>query len=92
MPESLRVVSDIYLRIQLPALASSTYKKISGLYAIKTIRLLSQGQEVYSCDYMQFMADHLQQYSDEEVKDFSKVYLGGEDALSLNARDVMCQS
>lgn len=89
LPESLRVVNDIYLRIQLPALASSTYKKHPGLYAIKTIRIVSQGQEVYSCDYMQFMADHLQQYSDEEVLDFGKVFLGTEDALSLDARDVL---
>ena len=90
LPESLRVVSDIFLRIRLPALGSSTYKRFPGLYAIKTIRLLSQGQEVYSCDYLQFMADHLQQYNDEELKDFANAFLGREDALSLNARDVMC--
>ena len=90
LPESLRVVSDIFLRIKLPALGSSTYKRFPGLYPIKTIRLLSQGQEVYSCDYMQFMADHLQQYNDEELKDFANTFLGREDALSLNARDVMC--
>ena len=89
LPESLRVVNDIFLRIKLPALASTTYKKYPGLFAIKTIRLLSQGQEVYSCDYMQHMADHLQQYSEEELKDFAKVYLGGEDVLSKDARDVM---
>ena len=89
LPESLRVVNDIFLRIKLPALASTTYKKYPGLFAIKTIRLLSQGQEVYSCDYMQHMADHLQQYSEEELKDFAKVYLGAEDVLSLAARDVM---
>lgn len=90
LPESLRVVSDIFLRIRLPALGSSTYKRFPGLYAIKTIRLLSQGQEVYSCDYLQFMADHLQQYNDEELKDFANAFLGREDSLSLNARDVMC--
>jgi hypothetical protein len=90
LPESLRVVSDIYLRIRLDALPSSTYKKYPGLYCIKSIRLLSQGQEVYNCDFMQFMADHLQQYSEEELNDFSKVFLGGESSLSLNARDVMC--
>ena len=89
LPESLRVVSDMYLRIQLPALASTTYKKYPGLFAIKTIRLLSQGQEVYSCDYLQHMADHLQQYSEEELKDFAAVYLGGESVLSLGARDIM---
>ena len=89
LPESLRVVNDIFLRIKLPALASTTYKKFPGLFAIKTIRLLSQGQEVYSCDYMQHMADHLQQYSEEELADFAKVYLGAEEVLSKDARDVM---
>ena len=87
LPESLRVVNDIFLRIKLPALASTTYKKYPGLFAIKTIRLLSQGQEVYSCDYMQHMADHLQQYSEEELYDFAKVYLGSEDVLSKDARN-----
>ena len=84
LPESLRVVNDIYLRIQLPALASTTYRKYPGLFAIKTIRLLSQGQEVYSCDYMQHMADHLQQYTEEELKDFAKIYLGGENAHEMS--------
>ena len=35
------------------------------------------------------MADHLQQYSEEELYDFAKVYLGSEDVLSKDARDVM---
>ena len=89
LPESLRVVNDIYLRIKLPELASTTYRKYPGLFAIKTIRLLSQGQEVYSCDYMAHMADHLQQYSEEELYDFTNCYLGAEDVLSKDARDIM---
>ena len=61
LPESLRVVSSMYLRIQLPV-ANSAYKDYPGLYAIKTIRLLSAGQEVYTCDFFQHM-DHIQQRS-----------------------------
>ena len=45
LPESLRV-------IELPV-ANATYKDYPGLYAIKTIRLLSAGQEVYTCDYFE---------------------------------------
>ena len=64
LPESLRVVNDIFLRIKLPALASTTYKKYPGLFAIKTIRLLSRARR---------FTDHLQQYSEEELKDFANV-------------------
>ena len=84
LPESLRVIGSMYLRIQLPV-ANATYKDYPGLYAIKTIRLLSAGQEVYTCDYFQHMVDHLQQMRDEEVKDFASAYLGFETA----ARNVM---
>ena len=89
LPESLRVLSSVYLRIQLPALGSSTYKNYPGLYAIKNIRIMSAGQEVYTCDFFQHMVDHMQQMKLEEAKAFAKAYLGFESVLSLNARDVM---
>ena len=89
VPESLRVVDQMFLRIQLPAMGSSTYKKYPGLFAIKNIRIVSQGQEVYNCEYLQFMADHLQQYSEEQLKEYAAIFLGGESVLSLDARDVM---
>ena len=60
LPESLRVLNAVYLRIQLPALASTTYKNYPGLYAIKNVRIMSAGQEVYTCDFFQHMVDHLQ--------------------------------
>ena len=72
----------MYLRIQLPV-ANSAYKDYPGLYAIKTIRLLSAGQEVYTCDFFQHMVDHLQQMKDEEVKDFATAYLGYEASLTI---------
>ena len=88
LPESLRVVSSIYLRLQLAA-PDQNFKAYPGLYAIKTIRLLSAGQEVYTCDYFQFMVDHMQQMRDQEARDFAKAYLGYEASPSTNARDVM---
>ena len=89
LPESLRVLNAVYLRIQLPALASTTYKNYPGLYAIKNIRIMSAGQEVYTCDFFQHMVDHLQQMKLEEAQAFAKAYLGYEGTLSLTARDIM---
>ena len=43
LPESLRVVSNMYLRIQLPTISGSNFKPYPGLYAVKTVRLLSAG-------------------------------------------------
>ena len=78
-----------YWQYQLPV-ANATYKDYPGLYAIKSIRLLSAGQEVYTCDFFQHMVDHLQQMRDEEVKDFATAYLGFESgSLSTAARNVM---
>ena len=44
IPESLRVISSMFLEIPLPALGGGGYKTIPGLYAIKTIRFLSAGR------------------------------------------------
>ena len=89
LPESLRVLNAVYLRIQLPALASTTYRAYPGLYAIKNIRIMSAGQEVYTCDFFQHMVDHLQQMKTEEARAFAKAYLGYEGSLTLAARDIM---
>ena len=45
LPESLRVVSAIYLKLEVPANGSASYKAYPGLYAIRSMRLLSGGQE-----------------------------------------------
>ena len=50
LPESLRVVSSMFLEINLPALDASQaqrYKAYPGLYAIKELRFLSAGTEAY---------------------------------------------
>ena len=60
LPKAVRVLGAMYLRIRLPALASGTYKQYPAIYAIKEIRLLSGGKEVYTAPYTLFLADHMQ--------------------------------
>lgn len=88
MPESLRVLKEAYLKIEVPA-APSALKKFPGLYFIERIRLLSAGQEVYTCDYKQHVVDHLQQMLQRQSTHFGKVYLGHEDAMSNAARTII---
>ena len=47
LPESLRVISAAYLKIRLP---SHAYRGYPGLYAVKNVRLLSAGQELYNVE------------------------------------------
>ena len=88
LPESLRVVSSIFLRVPLPVLGSASYKAYPGLYIIKEIRLLSAGQEVYTCRYADFLADYCASLNNQTLKNFAKTYLGT-DTASLDARVVM---
>ena len=76
MPESLRVISSMFLEIPLPGLAGGSYKKIPGFHAIKTIRFLSAGQEAYHCDVSQFLRDYVESCTAEEADRFVKTYLG----------------
>ncbi len=76
MPESLRVISSMLLKIELPAISGTDYKINPGLYAVKTIRFLSAGQEAYHCDVSQYLRDYLESLSDEHYGPFTKTYLG----------------
>ena len=89
LPESLRVIGSIYLRIELPVLASSTYKKYPGLYIIKSLRFLSAGQEIYTCDYADFLTDYCQSLTEEHLKNFRKTYLGCVGGASIVTRVVL---
>ena len=53
LPESLRVISSIFLRIPLPTLGSGAYKKIPG-------RFLSAGQESYNVEVGQYLRDYVE--------------------------------
>lgn len=89
IPSGVRVLSAMYLRIKLPAI-SVNYKAYPGLYAIKEIRLVSGGSEVYTAPYTAFMADHMQSLTAHCAKVFGETYLGYEAVASGSARDIMC--
>ena len=85
MPESLRVISSMFLKIELPAISGSDYKVNPGLYAVNTIRFLSAGQEAYHCDVSQYLRDYLESLSDEHYGPFTKTYLGNTGAAVSGA-------
>ena len=88
IPEGVRCISAAYLHIQLP---SAEYKAYPGLHIIDTFRLRSAGQIVYECDYNQFLADYCESLSDQKLRIFSDIYLGGDAATAGGApaaRDV----
>ena len=90
LPESLRVVASIFLKVDLPANSgSAVYKKYPALYIIKTLRLLSGGQELYSCDVGTMLADYCQSLTEEQLKVFGETYLGHEATMTDGARSVM---
>ena len=90
LPESLRVISSIYLRVELPAVSGSAiFKKYPALHIIKTLRLLSGGQEVYSCDVRTMLGDYCQSLTEEQLKVFGETYLGHQGTMTGTTRDVM---
>lgn len=89
LPESLRVLASVYLQIDLPLIIAGDYKDYVGLYIIKTLRLVSAGQEVYTCNYADFMVDYLQSLSEEALKVFTTTYLGHKASADGAARRVM---
>ena len=91
LPESLRVIGAIYLKVNLPAIGNGqVYKKYPALYGpLKTLRLLSAGQEVYTVDVQRYLVDYCQSLTDEQVSVFSRVYLGHQDSMDGTARTVM---
>ena len=89
LPESLRVISSMFLKIACPAISGDNFKPFPGLYPIKTLRLLSAGQEVYSCDVGQFLRDYCESLSDEELESFGRIYLGHTPTPSGGARSLI---
>jgi len=86
LPESLRVLKECYLKVEVPA-ADSAFKNYPGLHFIDKIRILSAGQEVYVCDYHQHLCDYLQRV--EDARQFGKAYLGWESSASADARTIL---
>ena len=86
LPESLRVISSMFLQIKCPAISGSNFKPYAGIYAVKSIRLLSAGQEVYTVDVTAFLRDYCESLSDEELESFGRIYLGHTPTPSATAR------
>ena len=76
LPESLYVVSSVYLKINLPANNAGNYKEYPGIDALRTLRLMSNGTEVYTCDVNLFLHEYLESLSEEGLRVFSQAYLG----------------
>ena len=90
LPESLYVISSIYLRIELPANSGgAVYKNCPGIYALRSVRLMSGGTEVYTADQNLFLHDYLESLSEEALRVFGRAYLGGEATPTDGARVVM---
>ena len=89
LPESLRVLTSIYIRVDLPAITGDVYKEYPALHILDRMTILSGGQEVYSCDVGVHLADYCQSLSEEQLKIFGRTYLGQEAVMTGNARSVM---
>ena len=80
LPQSLRVISAAYLKIDLPV---ANYKAFPGLYAVKNVRVLSGGTEIYTVNIADMLADYCSSLTNEEAKTFSDIYLGGTTATGV---------
>ena len=82
LPESLRVISAAYLKIQIPSHALRAYP---GLYCVKNVRLLSAGQELYNVEVSDFLSDYCSSLTSDEARTFADIYLGGRTAKTHQA-------
>ena len=72
LPESLRVISSVYLKIELPACGTGVFKKYPGIHAIKKVRILSNSSEMYTYDPQLFFHDYLESLSEEALRAYSR--------------------
>ena len=89
VPESLRIVSSMFLRIELPATGGGNYKDIPGLYVLDQIRFLSQGSESYKCEPALYLRDYIESLTDEAAKRFCATFLGYKETQDGAARVLM---
>ena len=88
LPESLRVVRAIFLKIDLPG-SDADFKPYPALQIVKSLRVLSAGQEVYTADSERFLVDYCQSLSEEQLKRFSEAYLGSATPIGQGLRTVL---
>ena len=90
LPESLRVVSSMFLRVELPAITTGQYKDVPGLYLLESLRFLSQGSESYKVQPELYLRDYIESLTEEEAKQFCTAFLGYQgDGGSQAARTLM---
>ena len=89
LPETCRVISSIFLEIDLPALSGEkTYVQNVGCHIIKTLQIRSNSNVVYDVNhYSETLRDYLESLSTEAYAAFCDAYLGG-DVLTNDARKV----
>ena len=88
LPESLRVVRAIFLKIVVPT-NTANFKSYPGLQAVKSLRIMSAGQEVYTADVERFLVDYCQSLSEEQLKRFSEAYLGHASPIGTGSRTLL---
>ena len=81
LPESLQTVLGLYLRVQLDAIAVAnpqpTYRSIPGMRVLRTVRVLSAGQQVLECDMRDVLTDYLTNLEEQTYESFCDTHLGG---------------
>jgi hypothetical protein len=92
LPESSKVISSAFLRVDLPAVVASgvTYKKNPGLWVVKSMRILVAGSEAYSINnYQVVLRDFMESLQlDHEYTSFCRAHFGYEASLTNAARKV----
>ena len=89
LPESLRVISSVYLKIELPAIAGGVFKDYPAIHAIKRVRIMSNASELYTYDPNLFFHDYMESLTEEQLRAFSRAYLGAKDTQDGAARTIM---
>ena len=90
LPQSLRVIGALYLKIKLPAVnqGNSTYRRFPGLYIIRQLRLLSAGQEVYTVNVQRHLVDYMESLTNDGVRQLGYTFLGDQAVPDHEARNV----
>ena len=82
-PESCRVVSSVFLEIDLPELTGDTYVPNVGIYILRELDVHSKNESAYKITkYKEHLRDFLESLSDEACKACSDAYFGGTEASS----------
>ena len=95
LPESLQTVLGLYLRVDLaqlpapaPGVPQANYRKIPGMRVLRSVRILSAGQQVMECDMRDVLTDYLTNLEEQTYESFCDTHLGGRTETST-ARTIL---